>query len=83
MNTQKLKGIIRERDKNYNQCANAIGKSVAAFNSKINGRVAFTVIECEDLGNFLGMTDNEKIEVFLRQNYHNVIVYITSRKEGE
>nr|DAH30672.1 MAG TPA: DNA-binding protein [Bacteriophage sp.]DAT90713.1 MAG TPA: DNA-binding protein [Bacteriophage sp.] len=66
MNTQKLKGIIRERDKNYNQCANAIGKSVAAFNSKINGRVAFTVIECEELGNFLGMTDNEKIEVFLR-----------------
>lgn len=66
MNTQKLKGIIRERDKNYNQCANAIGKSVTTFNSKINGRVAFTVIECEELGNFLGMTDNEKIEVFLR-----------------
>lgn len=65
MNTQKLKGIIRENEKNYTQCANAIGKSVAAFNSKINGRVPFTVVECEDLGNYLGMTDNEKIEIFL------------------
>lgn len=65
MNTQKLKGIIRERNRNYNQCANAIGKSTAAFNSKINGRVAFTIVECEDLGNYLGMTDGEKIEVFL------------------
>ena len=67
MNLQKLKGIIRERDKNYVQCADAISRSVASFNAKINGRVPFTIIECENLGNFLGMTDNEKIEVFLRK----------------
>lgn len=65
MNTQKLKGVIREREKNYIQCSNAIGKSVASFNSKINGRVPFTIVECEDLGNFLEMTDNEKIDIFL------------------
>lgn len=66
MNLPKLKGIIRERGKNYIQCANSIGKSVASFNSKINGRVAFTIVELEDLGNFLEMEDNEKIETFLR-----------------
>ena len=66
MNLPKLKGIIRERGRNYKQCANAIGKSVASFNSKMNGRVAFTIVECEDLGNYLEMPDSEKIEVFLR-----------------
>lgn len=66
MNLPKLKGIIRERDKNYIQCANSIGKSVASFNSKMNGRVPFTIVELEDLGNYLEMTDGEKVEVFLR-----------------
>ena len=66
MNLPKLKGIIRERNRNYLQCANAIGKSVAAFNSKINGKVQFSIVELEDLGNYLDMTDQEKIETFLR-----------------
>lgn len=66
MNLAKLKGIIREKNKNYVQCANSIGKSVASFNSKMNGKSNFTVVECEDLGNFLEMTDDQKIEVFLR-----------------
>lgn len=66
MNLAKLKGIIREKNKNYVQCANSIGKSVASFNSKMNGKSNFTVVECEDLGNFLEMTDDQKIEIFLR-----------------
>lgn len=66
MNLPKLKGIIRERGKNYVQCSNAIGKSVASFNSKINGKVQFTIVELEDLGNYLEMTDAEKTDVFLR-----------------
>ena len=66
MNLPKLKGVIRERGKNYVQCANSIGKSVASFNSKINGKVAFTIVELEDLGNYLEMTDSEKVDIFLR-----------------
>lgn len=65
MDLSKLKGKIRERDKNYIDCANSIGKSVTSFNSKINGRVPFTIVELEDLGNFLNMTDDEKLEIFL------------------
>lgn len=65
MNLPRLKGIMRERNRNYIQCANAIGKSVASFNKRMNGKVPFTIVELEDLGNYLEMTDNEKIEVFL------------------
>lgn len=64
MNLPRLKGIIRERDKNYIQCANAIGKSVATFNSKMNGRSTFDVEEFENLANFLQMSDTEKCEVY-------------------
>ena len=66
MNLPRLKGIIRERNRNYIQCANAIGKSVASFNSKINGKVQFSIEELDDLGNYLDMTDVEKVETFLR-----------------
>lgn len=66
MNFPKLKGKIREKNKNYMQCSNAIGKSIASFNSKINGKVPFTIVELEDLGNYLEMTESEKVEIFLR-----------------
>jgi len=65
MNLPRLKGIMRERNRNYIQCANSIGKSVASFNKRMNGKVPFTIVELEDLGNYLEMTDNEKIEIFL------------------
>lgn len=64
MNLPRLKGIIRERDTNYVQCANAIGRSVAAFSSKMNGHSTFDVEEFEDLANFLQMSDSEKCEVY-------------------
>lgn len=65
MNLPRLKGIIRERGKNYIQCSNAIGKSIASFNSKMNGKTSFNIEELENLGNYLNMTDSEKIDVFL------------------
>lgn len=65
MNLSKLKGKIREKGKNYEQCSNAIGKSVATFNSKINGRVSFGIDELDELGEFLEMTDEEKADIFL------------------
>ena len=65
MNLPKLKGVIREKGKNYCQSASAIDKSVATFNSKMNGKTDFSITELEDLGNFLGMTDVEKSDIFL------------------
>ena len=65
MNLPKLKGVIREKVKNYWQCASAIDKRTATFNSKMNGKTDFSITELEDLGNFLGMTDVEKSDIFL------------------
>ena len=65
MNLPKLKGIMREKNRNYIQCANSIGKSVASFNKRMNGQIPFSIVELEDLGNYLGMTDGEKAEIFL------------------
>ncbi len=65
MNLPKLKGIIRERGKTYVQCAAAIDKSVATFNSKMNGRSKFYIDELDELGNFLHMSETEKQETYL------------------
>lgn len=62
---QKLKGIIREKDKTYKQCAAAIGISVTAFQSKINGNKRFYIDELNKLGDYLGMSAEDKGVVFL------------------
>lgn len=62
---QKLKGIIREKEKTYQQCADAIGISVTAFQMKINGKKRFYIDELNTLGDFLGMSAEEKALVFL------------------
>lgn len=62
---QKLKGIIREKEKTYQECANAIGISVQAFQGKINGKQKFYINELNDLGDFLGMSKEEKACIFL------------------
>lgn len=66
MNLNKLKGKLREQNKSYQDCANAIGKSVATFNKKINGERKFYIDELEALGNFLEMSGEEKREIFLQ-----------------
>lgn len=65
MNIPKLKGKIKEEDKTYNECANALGISVTAFCNKINGISKFYIDELEKLGNFLNMTMEDKNNIFL------------------
>lgn len=65
MKLGKLKGKIREKNKTYQNCAEAIGKTVATFNLKINGARKFYIEELETLGNFLEMTSEEKMDIFL------------------
>ena len=65
MNLPKLKGKLRECDKTYNEVAENIGISVTAFTQKINGSSKFYIDELEKLGNFLGMADEEKNDIFL------------------
>lgn len=67
MNLQMLKSIIKREKRTYSDCANVLGVSIASFQRKANGQQPLFLDECENLGNYLGMTDGEKIEVFLRQ----------------
>lgn len=62
---QKVKGIIREKNRTYKECAEAIGISVYSFQGKINGHQKFYINELNDLGDFLGMTSEEKAYIFL------------------
>lgn len=65
MNSQKLKGKLVEMNKNYDQCAKALGVSKPTFYKKVNGKTKFYIDEMNALGDFLEMTDEEKAAIFL------------------
>lgn len=65
MKLDKLKGKMRERDVTQLKCSNELGISLEAFHKKINGKVEFKVSELEILGNYLNLSDQEKIDIFL------------------
>lgn len=66
MKLDKLKEFIKKSGRSMKSCYKAIGISESQFYKKMNGSQVFYLEECEKLGNFLGMTDKEKIEIFLR-----------------
>lgn len=57
----KLKGIMRENNVTQQELADKLGISVQSFNSKINGRTAFTVPEAMNIIEFLGIKNPEEI----------------------
>lgn len=57
----KLKGIMRENGVTQQELADKLGISVQSFNSKINGRTAFTVPEAMNIIEFLGIKNPEEI----------------------
>lgn len=65
MNKDKLKGKLVEKKKTYEDCANALGVSITTFSNKMNGKGSLYIEEVNTLSNFLELTDNEKIEIFL------------------
>ena len=64
-NCDKLKGLLREKKKIYKECALALGISEFQFRKKINGVIDFWVSEAIVLSDFLGLTNEEFIAVFL------------------
>lgn len=61
----KLKGKIRECGKTYLECSEFLGISLSTFNNKMNGIRKFYIDELDRLGDFLGMSKEEKAEFFL------------------
>lgn len=66
MNLQKLKGKLRECEVTYADCAKVLEMSHTAFCQKMNGKSRFYIDDLEKIGEFLGLNDTEKIEIFLR-----------------
>lgn len=65
MNTDKLKGKLVEKRKNYNECSKALGITITAFSNKMNGHSKFNIEEVNSLANYLNLTNQEKIDIFL------------------
>ena len=64
VNKWKLKEILFKRQMNMGSLAEAIGMSGSALSNKTNGKTQFTVKEALDIQNVLGLTDDERNEVF-------------------
>lgn len=65
MEMMKLKGVLTEKKKTYEDCAKQLKISVTSFNDKINGRRAFSCWEATELSKFLGLTTEERAQIFL------------------
>lgn len=65
MNSDKLKGKLKEKRMNYKTCAQRLGTSVTTLNNKINGHSKFYIEDIEKLSIILELTTQEKIDIFL------------------
>lgn len=70
MNSNKLKGYLREKNKSYSDCSNAIGITITSFSNKLNGKSLFNITEINDLVSYLNMDYNTAMEIFFDKNLH-------------
>jgi transcriptional regulator with XRE-family HTH domain len=62
----KIKGLLKEQEKTYKQCSKALGISENTLVNKLNGKSPFYIDELNTLGDYLGLTNGQKAEIFLR-----------------
>lgn len=74
MNIDKLKGKLVEKKKTYEDCAKALNVSITTFSNKMNGRGSLYIEEVNTLSNYLELSNEEKIEIFLIWYLHNIQV---------
>lgn len=65
MDTNKIKGKLKENNLTYEDMSTALGISKTAFNDKINGKRKFYINEIKEMSKKLNLTDEEKINIFL------------------
>ena len=66
----RLKEMIAEKGQTYKKCAAVIHVSPQTFTKKMHGSSMFGIEEANNLGDFLGMTGKEKIDIFLSLNFN-------------
>lgn len=67
VNTDKLKGLMREKRKTQQDCAVMLGIQYPTFNQKLNNVRPFFLSEAETLQKYLGIPDNCFAEYFFYQ----------------
>jgi hypothetical protein len=72
MNFDKLRGKIAERNITYAKCADAINTSTTTFSKKMNQQGEFSVSDINQLANFLELSQQEKLDIFLSTNLHTM-----------
>ena len=65
MNSDKLKGKLREKKKTYKDCAKHLEIGEAQFCKKINGEVDFWLKEVAKLVQFLELSTEEFCAIFM------------------
>ena len=65
MNTNKLKRKLTEKGKTYKDGAKLLNISTNAFSNKINCKSRFYIDEINKLAEWLELTNDEKIDIFL------------------
>lgn len=68
MNIQKLKGLLVEKGKTYEDCSNALNVSVTSFSNKMNGKTKFDIVEINRLVKYLDLEKDEAVNIFLFDN---------------
>lgn len=66
MNSAKLRGALAERGVRQSDVAQAINISQQSFSRKLNGKTDFLVSEANAIAEFLSLSEDEKVNIFLR-----------------
>ena len=65
VNSPKLKGLLVEKNKTYDDCAKVLGISAVQFGKKVRGINDFRLTEIAILSNFLELTAYEFFAIFI------------------
>lgn len=65
MNLPRLKGKFVEHNKTYSDCAQMLGCSVTTVSNKMKGKVPFDCWEASKIIQWLGLSNEEGVEIFL------------------
>lgn len=63
--TDILKRKIVAKKTSYKECAKVLNVSITTFSNKMNGITKFTTYEAYLLSEFLKLTQEEKVDIFL------------------
>ena len=64
MNIQKLKGVLVEKKKTYEDCSKILNLSITGFSNKMNNKSKFNIVEINTLVRYLELDTELAIEIF-------------------